>query len=104
MIQFVTAAAIGWRTIHPRRWSPDQVLDWVYSSETLPGVDHGALRGEAFNRLPGAELVALNRAEFVAREPLYGDQLYHRLQTLLDSYSTLATAIFLLVPIQAIYR
>lgn len=74
-----------WASKHPRQWTTDDVLDWLYSSVEKEGVDLGRLRGEAFQNVTGVELCNMSEEEFIEKEPEYGGLLFKSFQRLIDS-------------------
>ena len=74
-----------WTSKHPRQWSSNDVLDWLYSSVEKEGVDLGRLRGEAFQNVSGIQLCNMTQEEFIEKEPEYGHQIFQSFKNLLNS-------------------
>lgn len=77
-----------WASKHPRQWTTDDVLDWLYSAVEKEGVDLSRLRGEAFQNVTGVQLCNMSEEEFTEKEPEYGGLLFKSFQRLIDSTTT----------------
>lgn len=74
----------NWQKRHPRNWSNDDVLDLIYFvASASGGVTMTSLHGERFRDVRGVDLYRMDRREFVARDPRYGNLLFDCIQELL---------------------
>lgn len=74
---------LSWRCKHPENWTEKEVLDWLFYSAEMSGVDTTNLHGEAF-RITGRDLCRMNLEDFQRIEPQYGQYFYSLFRQLLN--------------------
>ena len=69
----------GWASKPIEDWCQEETINWLMMAASCHGQSYGSIQqGLA---LPGKELAALSRHDFVARDPVYGERLYNLLHT-----------------------
>ncbi|XP_011501916.1 PREDICTED: ETS homologous factor-like [Ceratosolen solmsi marchali] len=69
----------GWSSKPIEDWCQEETINWLMTAASCLGQSYGSIQqGLA---LPGKDLAALGRHDFVARDPVYGERLYNLLHT-----------------------
>lgn len=69
----------GWTTKPIEEWCQEETINWLMSAAYLLGQSYSSIQHNLV--LPGKDLVALSRHDFIARDPMYGERLYNMLHT-----------------------
>lgn len=71
--------ATSWASKPIEDWSQEETINWLMMAASCLGQSYGTIQQAL--ALPGKELAALGRHDFIARDPVYGERLYNLLHT-----------------------
>ena len=84
---------IGWTEKHPRNWSNDDLLDWIYTVAGIGHISIEGLRAENFQGLDGRQLCGMLESDFVQRDQINGAILYSCFAELIRESKKIYTAV-----------
>ncbi|XP_012279589.1 ETS-related transcription factor Elf-5 isoform X2 [Orussus abietinus] len=83
----------GWFDKPIRDWSQEETINWLMSAATHMEQPYSSIQNSL--AIPGRDLIALSRDNFIAHDPVYGERLYDLLHSqyasnLLPPFDTIA--------------